>query len=71
MIEYCNPDRKPFKIGQLVKETKREHLGFSVVLDLIWESERASWSVVLYHQHEGKTFTEHSYYFEPAEPSDD
>ena len=71
MIEHENPDKKPFKIGQLVKEPRMKNLGCSVILGFEWDSVREGWDVLIYHQHEGKTFTEHSYHFEPAEFSND
>jgi len=71
MDKHCDPKKEPFKIGQLLKDYNKFDLGFSIVLDIKWDSKVNNWFVLVYHQHEGEKVWDFSKFFLPAGETDD
>ena len=73
MIEHNNPDRYPFKIGQLIMCVYEPGFydGLCLVLDLRWDFRHGTWQVRYLHQRCGHTDWLRSVWFEPVGKTDD
>ena len=71
MIDHRNPDKRPFKVGQLVQYTFAWHGdGLFLVLELEYDSDIESWLCVVLSQKTGAKEWLWSHSAKPAEKTD-
>ena len=49
-----NPQKKPFKVGQLVRDTYTNGNALALVLELRWSSVISEWAILVLYQGTGR-----------------
>jgi heat shock protein HspQ len=69
MIDEQHRDKRPFKVGQLIKHREWSEDGLSLVLDIEWDFDISSWSCIAYSQRTGRKTIIWSHSYVVAEKS--